>query len=377
MALTMESCGITTAHQAAIAGIARENKTFIFVRPVNPDATGLIENGFKTKALDIHAKSSDWGPMAGFICADSSLSKVAGDPVKEQRNNLAVLQSLANPNVGSVPLDLPRNRIEYLRAKHVPGINMAGEPFVATGARGVSKSFKLVPQPTLDRYRVQVENALGNFQNVIVIGYPSDTGHTIIPVTADYDIFAICPHHSSSGFSIKKVTIVNESVNAGVLSAYQMMIRRQINQRCGGHPVVNHGTELNNPFPEYDPNLIMFTPAGGKKIVQRVRLSAIFGDLTLCGFHVYFNSQWPVGVKETIQSKINQMKQPSRLGAQMPAVLGKEDFDGLGLHGYGTDPENDVFPSTAGSAVRFASDILNNRASAPGLPAAPRPHWRP
>jgi len=377
MALTMESCGITTAHQAAIAGIAREKKTFIFVRPVNPDATGLIESGFKTKALDIHAKSSDWGPMAGFICADSSLSKVAGDPVKEQRNNLAVLQSLAHPNVGSVPLDLPRNRIEYLRAKHVPGINTTGDPFVATGARGTRKSFKLVSQPTFDTYRVQVEDAFGNFQDVIVIGYPSNTGHAIIPVTADYDIFAICPHYSSSDFSINKVTIVSENANMGVLSAYQMIVRQQINLRCGGHPVVNHGTELNNPFPEHDPELIMFTPAGGKKIVQRARLSAIFGDLTLHGFHVYFNAQWPVGVKETIQSKINQMKQPSRLGAQIPAVLGREDFDGLGLHGYGRDPKNDVFPSTAGSAVRFSADILNNRASAPGLPAARRPHWRP
>jgi anthrax edema toxin adenylate cyclase len=375
MTLEMRSCGITTAHQAAIAGIAHDMKTFIFVRPVNPDATGLIEGGFKTKALDIHAKSSDWGPMAGFICDDSSLSKVAGNLVKQQRNDVAVQQSLLHPHVGIVPLDLPGSRIAYLKDR-MPDINVEDKPFVATSSSGISKTFRLLKQPTPDTYRVQVQSGTA-FHDVTVIGYTGNPGQGIVPVTADYDIFAICPHHSAPGFSVKGVTTVDAQPDLGVLSAYQARIRRSINARCGGHAVVNHGTELNNPFPESDPELVMFPPDGPGSIVKRARLPAIFGDLTVRGFHVYFNALWPAGIKETIQNKMNQMKQPSRLGSVVLQALQEADFGGLKMRGYGADAETGFTPSTAGSAARFASDILNNRASAPGLPAVTQPRWRP
>src|SRR5690606_11108238 len=49
--------------------------TFLFVRPSTAATMRLIAQGFATKSMDIHDKSSDWGLTAGFVPVDQAFNK--------------------------------------------------------------------------------------------------------------------------------------------------------------------------------------------------------------------------------------------------------------------------------------------------------------
>ena len=74
--------GIVISHLAILAALAEELDIVFAFRPVNPLATQLIEQNYPTKNLTIKGKSSDWGPMAGFIPVRQEWSKLAGAGAK-------------------------------------------------------------------------------------------------------------------------------------------------------------------------------------------------------------------------------------------------------------------------------------------------------
>lgn len=47
-----------------------------------------------TKGFDVHGKSSDWGPMAGYIPFDQNLSKMFGDQYAVNKGNEENRQAL-------------------------------------------------------------------------------------------------------------------------------------------------------------------------------------------------------------------------------------------------------------------------------------------
>jgi len=58
-----------------------ENKVTLVARRAEYDTVRLIKEGFAPKGLDVHAKSSNWGPMAGCVTLDPALSKkLKGSP---------------------------------------------------------------------------------------------------------------------------------------------------------------------------------------------------------------------------------------------------------------------------------------------------------
>jgi hypothetical protein len=75
-----ESNGVAQDHILAIAEVCREQNTFLFVRPSEMATVRLIKQGFATKSMDIHEKSSDWGLHAGLVPEDPALSKLPGTP---------------------------------------------------------------------------------------------------------------------------------------------------------------------------------------------------------------------------------------------------------------------------------------------------------
>ncbi|MDX1666198.1 MAG: anthrax toxin-like adenylyl cyclase domain-containing protein, partial [Saprospiraceae bacterium] len=68
--------GMVPSHARAFAQVAEENNTVILARPVNPDATPLIQMDNATKPMSLKGKSSNWGPQRGFIPAEQTFSKI-------------------------------------------------------------------------------------------------------------------------------------------------------------------------------------------------------------------------------------------------------------------------------------------------------------
>src|SRR5579862_4127782 len=84
MSVSRQESGMRLIDIEATEKVAKEKDTFIFIRPTNTDCTLLIEEGFATKSMDIHHKSSNWGPMAGMVPFDPAFSKAAiGSPKVE------------------------------------------------------------------------------------------------------------------------------------------------------------------------------------------------------------------------------------------------------------------------------------------------------
>jgi hypothetical protein len=82
--LTPDRSGMPTAHARRIAEFCREHDVFVFVRPSERETMELIDAGFATKSMDIHDKSSNWGPMAGAVPLDRAFSKkVAEHPTPQ------------------------------------------------------------------------------------------------------------------------------------------------------------------------------------------------------------------------------------------------------------------------------------------------------
>jgi hypothetical protein len=73
--LVATTSGVTDGHAAAIARLCRELDIFIFIRPSEAETMHLIDAGFATKSMDVHDKSSNWGPMAGTVPLDPAFSK--------------------------------------------------------------------------------------------------------------------------------------------------------------------------------------------------------------------------------------------------------------------------------------------------------------
>lgn len=74
--------GFVPPHAVACRDVARCTDCVILFREPGRVARGLIEENYSMKGFRIDTKSCDWGPMAGFVCADPRLTK---DPKYEAK----------------------------------------------------------------------------------------------------------------------------------------------------------------------------------------------------------------------------------------------------------------------------------------------------
>lgn len=70
--------GITKSHLKILQDFSNTYKLVLVIRPSEVDTMLLIDNGFGTKSVDVHNKSSNWGPMAGSIPVDVFFNKKQG-----------------------------------------------------------------------------------------------------------------------------------------------------------------------------------------------------------------------------------------------------------------------------------------------------------
>ncbi|MBW3496817.1 CyaA/EF/ExoY family adenylyl cyclase toxin [Bacillus sp. FDAARGOS_1420] len=302
--------GLVPSHVENFKTIAKNTHTYIFFRPVNTLSTSLIKQGASTKGLNVHGKSSNWGPMAGYIPVDQDLSKKYGNKKAVEKGNKDNEDSFAANNglngkdhITKIILTLNQERIEELQK----------EKLLAKGTEQKEDNHVyLMFDVTNSSYEFRMDKQTGQVQYKTKKGKTTTLGKelekwTFLEVmakvvngdpkalTADYDLFALAPSLSeikkripvsqwekllgiekpvekwktTTQLIIKHgLTRENKEDGKGTLTDWQRDMIAILNQAAidsgyTGGTVINHGTEQDNTeFPEQDQEVFVITPNG-------------------------------------------------------------------------------------------------------------------
>ena len=241
--------GFFLGHAKACEQVAEWTNCIILFREPGVMAEGLIAEHYSMKGFRIDTKSCNWGPMAGFVCADPRLTK---DPVyaAADKNPKWTHEALSGHIVekwfGKVedpewkanvmPIAISKDRIEQLKARNVihPRLDTGSAASKSVSADFVGESrapkgdtvlyWRLVPAGGADQWWLKDRGQRQANYYVLCVDtqgakpfrqqYPDGVepirfkGHETILglinpgttergfkacVTADYDLFAIWP----------------------------------------------------------------------------------------------------------------------------------------------------------------------------------------
>ena len=284
------SQGMTQRDMAATARVAVARDEIIIFRDTGCWSRPYIANGHPTKPFHVKGKSSDWGPQAGLVPLDSEYSKAfaAKDIAKGvAANKHAIKDNFARP----IPLFLTETfiRNELLVNKGVtqrPPVNrvttprpdvmyfycekpnddagLPGKAYVLWGKKASNGLYQIFTFP-LDAPQIN-ERALflkeADSKPLLVMTVPGAE----IPITGDYDLFAVCPSWASYGGADRKMdpTLDDARINASNL-------RTQERAKAGDKVAIASLARLNAAKTPEDPDRGNLTP----------RLTAVIRDLTL------------------------------------------------------------------------------------------------
>jgi hypothetical protein len=182
--------GISINHLHKLHDIAKHHDCIIAFRPVDPHNAQLIEQGFPTKGLAIKGKSSNIGPLYGFVPFEQALARPLGKSQSELEE--AQMQTSTCVHAGhsvKIPLELSESRIRYLISVGVMTIIGVGSPkhFNVRAPDHPDLAFSL-SRTDLGNYRVLLDN-----KRVEVLAPLKTDGKPLRPYTADYDLFFLMP----------------------------------------------------------------------------------------------------------------------------------------------------------------------------------------
>jgi len=221
--------GITPADMQATLNVARLRNEIIMFRDTGCWSRPYIANGHPTKPFHVKGKSSDWGPHAGLVPLNSEFSKAFSEQAIAKGvalNKEAIAGNFARPiplflseefirreglaRKGSgqrQPIDRitsPRPEILYFFCTK-PNDDQAkpGKPYVLFGKKGGNGlhqifTFPLNAPQTKERELFLMES---KGEPMMVMTVPGAD----IPITGDYDLFAICPSWSDYGAKDQKM----------------------------------------------------------------------------------------------------------------------------------------------------------------------------
>jgi hypothetical protein len=371
----VKQSGIVPEHALQFSTVAQRNNQFILFRKVEKWATGLIKENFATKDLHVKGKSSTWGPQAGFICCDQSLSKLHGSPAATLENfNHKIEESVSHGFAVRAPLVISPKRLTALAS-------MGATESVAQGQGGrwivkaKGETFQLLPLELAKAEQKAAVNrfwdkdGLWVFREVTVRGQIKDLNLVTVlanrdraPLTADYDLFAICPHLSTGGYDRVGLQVATPTMkfrsavvavsnalgqrdrrivdpNLGRMSAVQQLTKNELNAAAravgytGGN-VCHHGTEIDNPVTELDFPVTIFVPGRSRAIYgarDQAELQDVVRDILRAGYAFYANRLWhttngPITAGRSLQdSKMDQAWDTTLNAGSAMTRLGAQD----------------------------------------------------
>jgi insecticidal toxin complex protein TccC len=175
--------------QQAFQDVADDRSLVIGLREPNPLGASLLREGYASKGFHIKAKSSVFGPTAGFVAADPAFGKMGKEGKDEQRR---YINSAIELGAGKVPLKLSNARV-----KELTNLNL----MTWEGPGTVLAHYGKDPYRfTMKRHQDQADVHWAVFHDtgepVEILSNPQRLPGPIGPkaaVTADYDLFGLFP----------------------------------------------------------------------------------------------------------------------------------------------------------------------------------------
>lgn len=312
--ITVANSGILPRHVEIIQEVADEHNVIIVLRPTDPTSTAILaqmEHGasYSTKSVDIHSKSSNWGPMAGFVPLDPFLSKKLVEKLLDMEISQEDKAKLApNPDILAAEAEHLRkardrdNLLDPLSATHrgkPTGITethlqitddllqrgvdagrydvseteakCAGQPGTLLRIRGnpdlqaKAPPFCALKDPVTQLYSVYwVHEHADPPALVPVYVWAYTENHKVRPVTGDYDLWMVTPHIDSIDVpNIKSVSHVKSYAVAGGSSTMTEGVHDILQELISKVGVeIRHGPEqFNSGFTQkLDHKLAMIAP---------------------------------------------------------------------------------------------------------------------
>nr|WP_245834735.1 MARTX multifunctional-autoprocessing repeats-in-toxin holotoxin RtxA [Vibrio salilacus] len=275
--------GMPDIDQKILAEVAERENVIIGVRPVDEKSKSLIDSKlYSSKGLFVKAKSSDWGPMSGFIPVDQSFAKASARRDLDKFNGYAE-QSIESGNAISADLYLNQVRMDELVSKYQ---SLAALEFDAES--GMYKTTATNDDQTVTFFlnKVTVESKDlwqvhymkdGELAPFKVIGDPVSKQ----PMTADYDLLTVMYSYADLGpqdkikqpltweqwkesvtyedltpkyqelYSSEELYNKKDGASLGVVSDRLKTLKDVINTSLGrtdGLEMVHHGADDANPY---------------------------------------------------------------------------------------------------------------------------------
>ncbi|WP_215727939.1 anthrax toxin-like adenylyl cyclase domain-containing protein, partial [Aliivibrio fischeri] len=263
-------------HVIKLAQIAKKNNVIFGIRPIHKMLSTLLEENYPTKGIEIKAKSSNFGPMLGFIPIKQELSKLQKHihqpegKEKVKKFNQQVQEAIQFGYATKTTLILTKKRINEL----------ADNGYIT---KRCSYNNKLTLQSrtlTNDILTFEAhESSKGDFtlyekkpdQSLEPLEVLSNSHTTPKPLIADYDLLLIAPHISDYGvkdltrtdFSNNKLTLEHltkknniKQKRKGFYTQRSERLSDIINNSLRGteHSIIQHGEDTLNPQTAPDDN---------------------------------------------------------------------------------------------------------------------------
>ena len=291
MGITDRESGVVTEHISALENKCKELNVFLFIRPTELDSTRLIKQGYATKSMSVHDKSSNWGPMAGFVPCDQFFSK----------------KYIGDPNGSPTYKDHGPAKVCHLSLTPQLVIELANDGIITEliDKRAVSKRYfkGVTSNPKAMNIEFLLEDKGGGCKvywmkggtpiPLYVWGYVAGGAPT--PVTGDYDLWMVAPHMSWWKLHTQIVGVEDEHGTSGA-TLLNTWLLQQLNIACGRaeNPVFQHGAEAQNyGFTQsLDTRIAMVTANGTSHMIDRSDMPAIMADLQSAGYLIYWNKQY-------------------------------------------------------------------------------------
>lgn len=251
----------------AFKRVSMRYNVVIGIRNPNPLGETLLREGYPSKNFHMKAKSSPTGPTAGFIAEKPIYSKVPASSYSKQSHYLA---SAVQKGAKAIELRISKGRINELIKTGNLNSHGCGH-YSAKYPSGLQKFFIKDDGLVLD----------DKLNPVRVMTNPKESGSesaSSLPITADYDLFAIIPRTNQSinirplstrpklvkgNFNIdflkpKALPGQSEDVNMGNVHFFGKTIINALNREIvsegyRGGKLVWHNDETGNPFsPGFD-----------------------------------------------------------------------------------------------------------------------------
>ena len=100
------STGLVDRHREALENLVKDLDLVLVIRPSDPTSTKLQKiKKYATKSLDVHDKSSNWGPMSGFVPTDYFFNKKTGQTLNGDGNRPGVKISAEHHHANALTWD--------------------------------------------------------------------------------------------------------------------------------------------------------------------------------------------------------------------------------------------------------------------------------